>query len=172
MGALLTSDRIAVIGAGTMGAGIAQVAASAGHEVILLDIEEGAALKGKDGIRLGLEKLIARGKKSQKEVDSILEKITATSEFASIKGSRLVIEAIIENLDVKRKVFADIEALCDKQTILASNTSSISISALAAQAERPDNIIGMHFFNPAAILKLVEVVSGLQTMQNRLRDLS
>jgi len=74
--------------------------------------------------------LIARGKKSQEEVDSILEKITATSEFASIKGSRLVIEAIIENLDVKRKVFADIEALCDKQTILASNTSSISISAL------------------------------------------
>jgi len=163
MGALLTSDRIAVIGAGTMGAGIAQVAASAGHEVILLDIEEGAALKGKDGIRLGLEKLITRGKKSQKEVDSILEKITATSEFKSIKGSRLVIEAIVENLDVKRKVFADIEALCDERTIIASNTSSISISALAAQAETPGNIIGMHFFNPAAILKLVEVVSGLQT---------
>jgi len=166
MGALSTSDRVAVIGAGTMGAGIAQVAATAGHKVVLLDIADGAALNGKNSIRLGLEKLVSRGKKTQAEVDFILDKITAVNTFESIKECRLVVEAIVENLDVKRKLFADIEGLCGEHTIIASNTSSISISALAAQTKKPANIVGMHFFNPAAILKLVEVVSGLQTSKD------
>ena len=108
MGALSTSDRVAVIGAGTMGAGIAQVAATAGHKVVLLDIADGAALNGKNSIRLGLEKLVSRGKKTQAEVDFILDKITAVNTFESIKECRLVVEAIVENLDVKRKLFADI----------------------------------------------------------------
>ncbi|MBL4672772.1 MAG: 3-hydroxyacyl-CoA dehydrogenase [Arenicella sp.] len=163
MAALTTSDKIAVIGAGTMGAGIAQVAANAGHAVILLDIADGAAQKGADGIRLGLGRLVEKGKKTQAEVDDLLLKITPTDRLSDIKGSRLIVEAIVENLAVKQRVIADIEAIADKDTIIASNTSSISISALAATASRPENIIGMHFFNPAAILKLVEVVSGLQT---------
>jgi 3-hydroxybutyryl-CoA dehydrogenase len=161
--ALSINDRIAVIGAGTMGAGIAQVAANAGHQVILIDIAEGAAQKGVDGIRSGLDKLVDRGKKTQEEVDQLLLKITPTQSLNDVKGSRLVVEAIVENLEVKQSVIAEIEKLADEDTVIASNTSSISISALAAKAQRPENVVGMHFFNPAAILKLVEVVSGLRT---------
>lgn len=163
MSTLNINDKVAVIGAGTMGAGIAQVAAAAGHQVILLDIGDGVAQRGVDGIKSGLDKLVVRGKKSQQEVDDILAKITPTQALSDIKGCRLVIEAIVENIVVKRSVLADVEALVDDNAIFASNTSSISISAIAAEAKRPENVVGMHFFNPAAILKLVEVVSGLQT---------
>jgi 3-hydroxybutyryl-CoA dehydrogenase len=163
LAALSINDRVAVIGAGTMGAGIAQVAASAGHHVILFDIGDGAAQKGFASIKLGLDKLVERGKKTQQYVDELLLKIAPTQRLNDVKGCRLAIEAIVENLDVKQSVIADIEKLTDEDTIIASNTSSISISALAAKAQRPENVVGMHFFNPAAILKLVEVVSGLQT---------
>ena len=163
MTALDTNKQIAVIGAGTMGAGIAQVAAAAGHNVILFDVAEGAAQKGLDGVAKGLAKLVERGKKTQDDVDALCARITATENFDDMAKSALVIEAIVENLDIKRKVLANLEALCDEKAIFASNTSSISISALAAEMQHPQRLVGMHFFNPAPILKLVEVISGLQT---------
>jgi len=153
MAALSLSDKIAVIGAGTMGAGIAQVAATAGHQVVLIDIAEG----------VGLDGLVKRGKKTQDEVDAIVGRVQAAQNLVDAKDCKLVIEAIVENLQVKQSLFAEIESLCANDTIIASNTSSISISALSAKAQRPERVVGMHFFNPAAILKLVEVVSGLQT---------
>jgi len=163
MSALSSEAQIAIIGAGTMGAGIAQVAAAAGHPVVLFDVVEGAAQRGIESISTGLAGLVSKGKKTQTEVDELVARISPAQSLDSVKDSALVIEVIIEDLAIKRKVLADIEALCSADTIIASNTSSISISALAAKLQRPEKVVGMHFFNPAAILKLVEVVSGLQT---------
>ncbi|MGH1539119.1 MAG: 3-hydroxyacyl-CoA dehydrogenase [Arenicella sp.] len=163
---LSSKDKVTVIGAGTMGAGIAQVAAAAGHHVVLLDVAEGVAEKAVESIKAGLYKLVEKGKKQQADVDVLLNRIQAAQEFESIRDSRLVIEAIVENIEVKQELFLKIEALCSNNTIIASNTSSISISALAVRSGRPQNIVGMHFFNPAAILKLVEVVSGLHTCRS------
>lgn len=163
MSALSIDQKVAVIGAGTMGAGIAQVAADAGHSVVLIDVAEGAAQKGKENIQRGLEPLIEKGRRHEADVVDLLSRIRTSQNIADCAGCALVIEAIIEDLDIKRRVFNDVEKYGDDMTIIASNTSSISISELSADAKRPDNIVGMHFFNPAAILKLVEVVSGLQT---------
>ena len=163
MAALKKDNLVGVIGAGTMGAGIAQVAAAAGHSVILFDVAIGAAQKGLDSVRSGLEKLVARGKKTQQEVDALCARIIPSESIQSLSDVSLVVEAIVEDLDIKRRVFAELESLCRADTIIASNTSSISISALAADLEYPERLVGMHFFNPAAILKLVEVVSGLHT---------
>ncbi|MFT7527616.1 MAG: 3-hydroxybutyryl-CoA dehydrogenase [Arenicella sp.] len=160
---VIGAGTIGVIGAGTMGAGIAQVAASAGHSVVLFDVASGAAQNGLQSIRVGLDKLIERGKKSQREVDQLCARITPADKIGALAAADLIIEAIVENVDIKRSVFSELEAICSEKTIIASNTSSISISALAAKLKHPERLIGMHFFNPAAILKLVEVVSGLHT---------
>jgi 3-hydroxybutyryl-CoA dehydrogenase len=168
-------ETIGVIGAGTMGAGIAQVAASAGHSVVLFDVASGAAQSGLQSIRVGLDKLIERGKKSQREVDQLCARITPADKIEALAAADLIIEAIVENVDVKRSVFSELEAICGEKTIIASNTSSISISALAAKLNNPERLVGMHFFNPAAILKLVEVVSGLHTsneVANRVFDIA
>lgn len=163
MPALATSDIIAVIGAGAMGAGIAQVAAQAGHPVRLYDNREGAAQAGIDGVRRQLEKRVARGKMAQAEVDAIIERMTPAATLAELADSRLVVEAIVENLEVKRGVFAELESLCGPDTLLTSNTSSLSITSIAAGLERPERVAGLHFFNPAPVMKLVEVISGLAT---------
>lgn len=163
MSALKQENIIGVIGAGTMGAGIAQVAADAGHSVILFDIADGAAQKGVAGVRKGLMRLVEKGKRTAASVDELVARIRPVQVLDELTDAKLIIEAIVEDLDVKQSVIADLEALCADDTIIASNTSSISISALAAQTKRPERIVGMHFFNPAAILKLVEVISGLQT---------
>lgn len=163
MSALDQTKLVGVIGAGTMGAGIAQVAAAAGHPVVLFDVATGAAEQGLEGIRKGLAKLVEKGKKSQQEVDQLCDRIQPVEQMSALAKADLIVEAIVENLDVKRSVFAELESLCSEQAIIASNTSSISISALAAKLEHPQRLVGMHFFNPAAILKLVEVVSGLHT---------
>ena len=162
----LNPDRmVGVIGAGTMGAGIAQVAANAGHTVVLFDVSAGAAQKALEGIRSGLAILVERGRKSQQEVDELCARITPAENIEALAEAGLIVEAIVENLKVKRSVFAELESLCGSDTIIASNTSSISISALAAELDNPERLVGMHFFNPAAILKLVEVVSGLHTSE-------
>lgn len=163
MPALATHDVIAVIGAGAMGAGIAQVAAQAGHPVRLYDNRRGAAAEGIRGVRRQLEGRVAKGKMDQEEVDEIVACITAVDSLAELADSRLVIEAIVENLEVKRKVFAELESLCGPDTLLTSNTSSLSITSIAAKLERPERVAGMHFFNPAPVMKLVEVISGLAT---------
>lgn len=163
MSALPTSAVIGVIGAGAMGAGIAQVAAQAGHSVILHDNQPGAAKAGIDNIRRQLEKRVAKGKMIQGDVDNIIARLQPADAIDALADSHLVIEAIVENLEIKRQVFAQLEALCSPDTLLASNTSSLSITSIAANLERPERMAGLHFFNPAPVMKLVEVVSGLAT---------
>ncbi|WP_369856608.1 3-hydroxyacyl-CoA dehydrogenase PaaH [Candidatus Thalassolituus haligoni] len=157
---------VAVIGAGAMGAGIAQVAAQAGHPVKLYDNREGAAAQAIDTMAAQLNKLVARGKLTAEQRDAVLSRITPVDDIEALVDAKLVIEAIIENLDVKRSVLATLEDVCSDDCILASNTSSLSITSLAAGRRYPGRIVGMHFFNPAPIMKLVEVVSGLATDSN------
>lgn len=163
MPALAPSNIIAVIGAGAMGAGIAQVAAQAGHPVRLYDNRDGVAQAGIDGIRRQLERRVASSKMAQEEVDAIISRLTPAATLAELADSRLVVEAIVENLEVKRSIFAELETLCSPDTLLASNTSSLSITSIAAGLERPERVAGLHFFNPAPVMKLVEVISGLAT---------
>ncbi|MCV6587578.1 MAG: 3-hydroxyacyl-CoA dehydrogenase PaaC [Marinobacterium sp.] len=163
MSHLNTESVIGVIGAGTMGAGIAQVAAKAGHPVLLFDAMDGAAERGKDGVAKGLAKLVARGKMSQQDVDALIDRIQVINSLNDMAPAALVVEAIVERLDIKQQVFGDLETICGENTILASNTSSISLTAIGARLQRPQNLVGMHFFNPAPIMKLVEVISGLDT---------
>lgn len=153
-----------------MGAGIAQVAASAGHPVTLIDISIEAASQAKESIRTGLEGLVKRGKKTQNDVEEILERLRISDKLNSVADSGLVVEAIVEDLLIKRNLLKELESFCADDTIIASNTSSISISAIAANAKHPQRVVGMHFFNPAAILKLVEVVSGLTTSSKVAED--
>jgi 3-hydroxybutyryl-CoA dehydrogenase len=154
---------VGVIGAGTMGAGIAQVAAAAGHRVRLYDASEGAAFKGKRRIGEGLDQLVNRGRMARAESDALLERLDVADSIEALADTGLVIEAIVEDLDVKRRLFAQLETIVATDTILASNTSSISITALARDCKRPGQVVGVHFFNPAPVMKLVEVVSGVAT---------
>ena len=161
--ALSTDALVAVIGAGAMGAGIAQVAAQAGHPVKLYDNREGASAEAIDKIGAQLEKLVARGKFTAEQREGVLSRMTPVDNIDALADAKLVVEAIVENLNVKRSVLESLEALCSDDCILASNTSSLSITSLAAGRKNPSRIVGMHFFNPAPIMKLVEVVSGLAT---------
>ncbi|ANG62795.1 3-hydroxyacyl-CoA dehydrogenase PaaC [Marinobacterium aestuarii] len=163
MHALDTEQSVAVIGAGAMGAGIAQVAASAGHPVMIYDTAAGAAQAGIASIAKGLERQVARGKMDSAQRDAILARLSPVSDLQDLTPARLVIEAIVENLAVKQQVLAQVEAICGVDCILASNTSSISITSIAAGLTRPQNLAGLHFFNPAPVMKLVEVVAGLDT---------
>lgn len=171
MPALQPTDIIAVIGAGTMGAGIAQVAAKAGHEVLLFDVNPDAISKGIDKLHQGLTKLIARKKMTEDEVNDLLSRIKPCTELAELKNCALVIEAIVEKLEVKQTLFCDLEKICSKDTIFATNTSSISITSIGSALKKPQRLLAMHFFNPAPILKLVEVVSGLATDKSVLQKI-
>jgi 3-hydroxybutyryl-CoA dehydrogenase len=163
MDSLLSSDLVAVIGAGTMGAGVAQVAAAAGHRVLLYDAQPGAAEKGKQRSLGGLKRLVERGRMSEEDRQALGGRIEPVATLHDLASAKLVIEAIVEDLSVKQALFEELEGLCGEETIFASNTSSISITAIAAVLKYPGRFLGMHFFNPAPIMKLVEVVSGLAT---------
>lgn len=163
MQALNTTVKIAVIGAGAMGSGIAQVAAQAGHCVYLQDQQAGAAEKGKASIAKILQKRVSNGKMQQADLDTLLGRIQPVDSLEELADAGLVIEAIIENLGIKRQLFASLEALCNDDVILATNTSSISVTSLGAELKRPERLLGMHFFNPAPLMALVEVVLGLAT---------
>lgn len=154
---------VAVIGAGTMGSGIAQVAAQAGHRVLLFDAAEHAAVQGHERIGRDLERLVKRERISAELRQQILDHIQPVPALADLVPAALVIEVIVERLDIKQQVFAELESLCGQDTILASNTSSLSITAIGAALQRPERLVGMHFFNPAPVMKLVEVISGLAT---------
>ncbi|HEY5717558.1 MAG TPA: 3-hydroxyacyl-CoA dehydrogenase NAD-binding domain-containing protein, partial [Motiliproteus sp.] len=160
---LPTTTAVAVIGAGTMGAGIAQVAASHGHPVQLFDLNPEALQRGLDQIATGLAGQVKRGKLNDDQRTAILARLSPTSSLAALGDCGLVIEAIVEDLAIKRRLLADLETTCAADCILASNTSSISITALGAEMQHPERLVGMHFFNPAPVMKLVEVVSGLAT---------
>lgn len=158
-----TLHTVAVIGGGTMGAGIAEVAASAGHSVLLFDIDDAAITRAVDGIRQRLESRVARGKLNAEQAQTLLARITPAHELTQLAGAQLVIEAASERLEVKKALFSQLAEICSPSTLLTSNTSSISITAIAAEVKHPERVAGLHFFNPAPVMKLVEVVSGLAT---------
>jgi len=156
---------IGVIGAGTMGHGIAQVAAGAGFEVRLVDIAEAALERGVAKIGKGFDRMLAKNKVTAEERAAALARLTTSTELSSLSNADLVIEAAVEKLDVKRRILAEIDSVLDQGAILATNTSSISITQLAAATGRPEKMIGMHFMNPVPVMKLVEVIRGLATDQ-------
>jgi 3-hydroxybutyryl-CoA dehydrogenase len=166
MSALSKSAVVAVVGAGTMGAGIAQVAAAAGHPVILFDAFAGAAEKGVQRLAVGLDNLVAKGKMNGTDKDALINRITIANTISDLASADLVVEAILEDLDVKRKLFSELEGIVGPQAILGSNTSSISITSIARDLSHPERFVGMHFFNPAPVMKLVEVISGVATAQD------
>ncbi len=155
-------SKIAVVGAGTMGQGIAQICALAGYQVILYDLNTDVLEKAKTTISRNLDKGIERGKLTIADKDSALQRITF-SDNEDMLVADVIIEAIIEKLEIKRALFAKLEGLNSEHTILASNTSSIPITRIAAGLKHPERFVGMHFFNPAHIMKLVEVISGVAT---------
>ncbi|HPF90276.1 MAG TPA: 3-hydroxyacyl-CoA dehydrogenase NAD-binding domain-containing protein [Flavobacteriales bacterium] len=158
-----SSMKVAVIGAGTMGSGIAQVAAQAGHPVVLFDTRREAVDKALAGLRKTLDKLVEKGKLTALQADGIHGRITPASDLKDLPGSGLVIEAIIEDLGIKKKLFAELEGLVTADAVLATNTSSLSVTAIAGGLMHPERMVGLHFFNPAPLLPLVEVVPGLAT---------
>jgi 3-hydroxybutyryl-CoA dehydrogenase len=151
---------IGIIGAGQMGAGIAQVAAVAGYNVIMNDIKQEFVDRGMAGIQKSLGKFVEKEKISAKDRDAALSRIKPTLNLDDMKDADLVVEAIIEDLELKKKVFLHLDRVCPPDTILSSNTSSISITKLAATTKRPHKFIGMHFMNPVPLMKLVEVIRG------------
>jgi len=163
---------IGVIGAGTMGAGIAQVAANYGHTVRLYDLDRAAVKNGIAGLEKGLARLVDRGRITAQAVEDLLARIVPCDDLSDMADAGLVVEAIVENLEVKQTLFQALESVCDQETILASNTSSISITAIGAVLARPENLLGMHFFNPAPVMKLVEVISGLLTSTKTIRTVA
>jgi len=163
MHAIPPGSTIAVIGSGAMGAGIAQVAATAGHQVLLFDTRTDAADQAIAGIGKTYAKLVEKGRMGAVESDLARERLKRISTLQEAAGAILVIEAIVENLDAKRALFAELEGIVGQRCILATNTSSISVTAIGAQLQHPERLVGMHFFNPVPLMALVEVVEGLAT---------
>lgn len=158
-------NKIGVLGAGTMGAGIAQLFASSGLDVVLRDIDHSLVEKGLASIEGSLGRLVARGQLEATEKDAITARIDGTTDLNRFSGCHLIVEAIVENMEVKKTIFSEMDNICHPETILASNTSSLSITEIASATRRPDKVIGMHFFNPAPIMKLVEIIRGIATSQ-------
>ena len=157
--------KVFVLGAGTMGAGIVQAFAQKGCEVIVRDIKDEFVQRGIAGISKGLDRQVSKGKMSEEDKEAILSRISGTTDMKLAADCDLVVEAAIENMKIKREIFAELDEICKPETILASNTSSLSITEVASATNRPDKVIGMHFFNPAPVMKLVEVIRGIATSQ-------
>jgi len=158
-------QKIVVIGGGTMGLDIAQVFAKKGMDVAVRDINDEILKASEARLNKGLDKLVAKGKLDEAGKAAITGKIRFTTELTVAADADLVVEAAIENLEIKKSIFSELDKICKPETILASNTSSISITAIAASTKRPDKFIGMHFFNPATVMKLVEVIKGANTSE-------
>ena len=155
--------KIVVIGGGTMGLDIAQVFAKKGFDVVVRDINDDIIKASEARLNKGLDKLVSKGKMDEAGKKAITDKMTFTTDLNAAADADLVVEAAVEKLEIKKSIFADLDKICKPETILASNTSSISITAIAAATQRPDKFIGMHFFNPATVMKLVEVIRGAKT---------
>ncbi|MBZ5696598.1 MAG: 3-hydroxyacyl-CoA dehydrogenase [Acidobacteriia bacterium] len=162
-GALSQSSLVGVVGSGTMGAGIAQVAALAGHPVVVYDNRTEAVPKAIQGIRQSLEKLVSKRKLSVEAAEGASARLSGASSLNELRGSGIVIEAVVEDLEVKRQLFAELENIVDAKCILATNTSSLSVTAIAAALKAPQRLVGMHFFNPVPLMELVEVIGGVAT---------
>ena len=154
---------IGVIGAGTMGNGIAHVSALSGFDTILMDIKDEFVQKGLATIKKNMDRQVAKEKISQSEMDVSINKIALTTDYNQLSACDLVIEAATENKEIKLNIFKELDDICKSETILASNTSSISINKIASATQRPEKVIGMHFMNPVPIMKLVEIVKGSET---------
>ena len=159
----MSIERIAVLGAGQMGNGITQVAACAGYEVTMIDIQQDYVDNGMVNIQKSLEKLVSKERMTQEEANSALARISGSVDRKSAADVDLVVEAIPEIPELKFSTFAELDEICKPTTILASNTSSISINDIAAATSRPNKVIGMHFMNPVPIMKLVEIINGSET---------
>lgn len=157
--------KVMVIGSGTMGSGIAEVFISNGHEVILRDISEDIVDKGVKLITKNLDRKVSKEKIKEEDKIQILSRLEKTIDLEKAKDCDLVIEAIVENIQIKKQLFKDLDSICKKETILATNTSSLSITDLSVSTNRPDKVIGMHFFNPAPVMKLIEVIDGMLTSE-------
>jgi 3-hydroxybutyryl-CoA dehydrogenase len=161
--------KICVLGAGIMGAGIAQSAAQAGFEVTIRDMEDRFVENGLTGISSNLDRAVAKGKMDQDTADQIMGRITGTTDLTmAAQDADLVIEAIIEIMEVKKQVYQELDTICKRETLFASNTSGLSITEMASVTQRPDKVIGMHFFNPVPVMRLVELIKGFTTSDDTL----
>ncbi len=161
--------KICVLGAGIMGAGIALVSARAGFEVFIRDMEDRFVENGLSTIKSNLDRAVSKGKMDKDEAAAVIGRITGTTDLNRAAGEAdLVIEAIIEKMDIKNQVFQDLDNICKKDTLLATNTSGLSITQMASVTQRPDQVIGMHFFNPVPVMKLVELIRGFTTSDDTL----
>jgi 3-hydroxybutyryl-CoA dehydrogenase len=154
---------LGVVGAGTMGNGIAQVFATHGHEVVMTDVDEAALAKGTDAIAKSLARVVKKGALGEGEAEGIRKRVRTSTDFGALRDAEVVVEAIVESLPVKERVFAELDRRVRPEAILASNTSSIWITKIASATKRPSKVIGMHFMNPVPVMKLVEVIRGQDT---------
>lgn len=156
-------EKIMVIGSGQMGNGIAQVSAQAGYEVILNDVKMDFAEKGLENIKKNLSRDVEKGRKTEEEKQSVLDRITLSADKQDAENCQLVIEAAVENLTIKQEIFKELDGIVSEDVILSTNTSSLPITDLAAVVSHPERFIGMHFMNPVPVMKLVEIIRGIQT---------
>ncbi|TDD66027.1 3-hydroxyacyl-CoA dehydrogenase family protein [Jiangella aurantiaca] len=154
---------VAVVGAGLMGSGIAQVAATGGWDVVLRDLDDDAVARGRAAIEASTAKFVEKGKLTEADRDSALGRITATTDLDAVAGADIVVEAVFENVDVKRELFAELDRVCRDGAVLATNTSAIPITKIAAATQRPESVVGTHFFSPVPMMALCELVRGLHT---------
>ena len=160
--------KLAVIGAGLMGSGIAQVSAQAGWDVVLRDVTDEALTRGIDGIKASYDKFVGKGKLEAHDADAALARITATTDLDAAADADVVVEAVFEKLEVKHEIFRALDKIVREDTVLASNTSAIPITKIAAATERPDRVVGVHFFSPVPMMQLVELVRGHKTSDEAL----
>jgi 3-hydroxybutyryl-CoA dehydrogenase len=160
---------IGVVGAGQMGSGIAEVVITSGFNVLVRDINQDAIDRGRTRIASDLEKKVQKGKMASEEKEVILRRLSTTTQLEDFRNCDFVIEAAIENISLKGEIFKTLDTITKKEVILASNTSSISITRIASYTKRPDRVIGMHFFNPAPVMKLIEIIRGLATADETFR---
>ena len=164
-------QKIFIVGAGRMGSGIAQTAAACGFTVKIYDVSQDIVEKGLIGIKTGLNKLVNKGKKTAEEVETTMANLSVSVNMEEAKYADLVIEAAYENMELKKEIFSKLDIICSQDTILASNTSSISITQIASATKKPERVAGMHFFNPVPVMKLVEIVKGYKTADNIIQTL-
>ncbi|MFD6348703.1 3-hydroxyacyl-CoA dehydrogenase family protein [Streptomyces roseolus] len=162
------AGKLAVIGAGLMGSGIAQVSAQAGWDVVLRDVTDAALTRGTDGIKASYEKFVAKGRLDAADAEAALGRITATTELDAVADADIVVEAVFEKIEVKHEIFRSLDKIAKDGAVLASNTSAIPITKIAAVTERPEAVVGVHFFSPVPMMQLVELVRGYKTSDETL----
>ncbi|MFI0721758.1 3-hydroxyacyl-CoA dehydrogenase family protein [Streptomyces sp. NPDC021224] len=162
------AKKLAVVGAGLMGAGIAQVAAQAGYEVTLRDLTEQALTRGTDGIKASFDRFVAKGKLDAADAEAALARISTTTDLEAAAGADLVVEAVFEKIEVKQEIFRELDRITGPETVLASNTSAIPITKIAAATAHPERVVGTHFFSPVPMMQLCELVRGYKTSDETL----